>query len=483
MMRKLVASRKFTMAFRLWALVAGGVVLSTLTTTAVDNASYKDAIAEVQRQIDKEREALSAIQLDISEERRVLRQSLRSLQQDINTAKTESAELEKQVDQITFEIEKSRSKHNESLRQFDRIWESLKFNLREFKELYSLTLPEQNDVERLKETMETSSARGGNFIQFLEALHHHYLNFFKKASGISSVEAEIYNEAGQPMKANILQVGLLGGTYRNEQGAGLIYLKPGSPQLESVGSGLSKHQRRLLTTSSDPTADFVPVLLDLSKGWALRQLGLRKGWREFFHSGGFVMYPLALIAVIALIMVIERSFYYWLFSNSNSKLRRGTLDILKNKNYEEASKIIHSHKGPSKQFWSKSLELLQKKSATIEEAFQHVIIAEIPKIERFLTTLAVFAAICPLLGLLGTVSGMIKTFDVITVFGTGQHGMLSQGISEALVTTQVGLVLAIPILLAHAILSRRSKLTIEDLDQTASIIIDSTRGENKTDVR
>jgi len=83
------------------------------------------------------------------------------------------------------------------------------------------------------------------------------------------------------------------------------------------------------------------------------------------------------------------------------------------------------------------------------------VLTTIPVLRRYLGALAVFGAVAPLLGLLGTVTGMIHTFQLVTIFGTGDAKMLSGGISEALVTTETGLAIAIPVLLVHAFLARR----------------------------
>jgi biopolymer transport protein ExbB len=90
----------------------------------------------------------------------------------------------------------------------------------------------------------------------------------------------------------------------------------------------------------------------------------------------------------------------------------------------------------------------------LEEVMLSVIARTRPKLERFLPFLSITVVAAPLLGLLGTVVGMIKTFALITVFGTGDPKALSSGISEALVTTEIGLVVAIVVLLLHAAFSR-----------------------------
>ena len=95
--------------------------------------------------------------------------------------------------------------------------------------------------------------------------------------------------------------------------------------------------------------------------------------------------------------------------------------------------------------------------------------------------MALTAAAAPLLGLLGTVTGMIKTFTLITIFGTGDAKSLSSGISEALVTTELGLIVAIPSLILHGLLSRMAKQKIANLEQISVSFINGITGIKNTD--
>ena len=108
-----------------------------------------------------------------------------------------------------------------------------------------------------------------------------------------------------------------------------------------------------------------------------------------------------------------------------------------------------------------------ERRGTLEEILYEKILAVRPRLERFLPFIALTAAAAPLLGLLGTVTGMIKTFNLITIFGTGDAKSLSSGISEALVTTELGLVVAIPALIIHGLLSRMSRQKLAEMEQTA----------------
>jgi biopolymer transport protein ExbB len=110
-------------------------------------------------------------------------------------------------------------------------------------------------------------------------------------------------------------------------------------------------------------------------------------------------------------------------------------------------------------------------SETLSLKMDEAVLRELPAVIVGLGTLSLLAAIAPLLGLLGTVTGIIETFQSITLFGTGDPRLMSGGISQALVTTVMGLVAAIPLLLLHSMLSAKSNKLIQILDeQSASLV-------------
>jgi len=108
---------------------------------------------------------------------------------------------------------------------------------------------------------------------------------------------------------------------------------------------------------------------------------------------------------------------------------------------------------------------------TLELVLDEAITREVPVLEKGLGMIKLLAAVAPLLGLLGTVTGMIETFQSISLFGTGDPKLMANGISQALVTTMLGLCIAIPLLFLHSLLASRSKALVQILDeQTAGII-------------
>lgn len=93
----------------------------------------------------------------------------------------------------------------------------------------------------------------------------------------------------------------------------------------------------------------------------------------------------------------------------------------------------------------------------MEERLDEVMKFKVPELERFLSTLAILATAAPLMGLLGTVSGMVKTFQIISAFGTGNQALMSDGIAESLMATQNGLLVAFPLLIVHVFLTSKAE--------------------------
>jgi len=110
-------------------------------------------------------------------------------------------------------------------------------------------------------------------------------------------------------------------------------------------------------------------------------------------------------------------------------------------------------------------------TGTLELKLDEAILRETPRLERYQATIKVFAAVAPLLGLLGTVVGMIITFQALTLFGTGDPKLMAGGISQALMTTVLGLVVAIPLVFMHSVVAGWSRSLIEVLEEQSAGIV------------
>lgn len=182
-------------------------------------------------------------------------------------------------------------------------------------------------------------------------------------------------------------------------------------------------------------------------------------WKDdlmtFFHNGGILMYPIVTIFGLGLLIVVWRLLWLLIFGFGGFGVRR-TLKALEEGKIEEARGQVKKAHGEVGKVLKTILTKEYGGRAAAEKALEGVFSAEVPKIESGLTWVSVFAATAPLLGLLGTVMGMIELFDVITMHGTSDPKLLAGGISIALVTTEAGLIVAIPLQLLHTFLANRA---------------------------
>lgn len=208
---------------------------------------------------------------------------------------------------------------------------------------------------------------------------------------------------------------------------------------------------------------FLPF--DATLGKALKTEKARKTLLQFIDDGGVVGYVICGLGAAALVLTLFKCREILAFQVAAPQAVDVVLDELAKGNQEAAAWQARQLEGISAEMLATGVENADEKRGVLEELLFEKILKVRPALERFLPFLAITAAAAPLLGLLGTVTGMIKTFQLITIFGTGDAKSLSSGISEALVTTALGLVVAIPTLILHGALTRMAKHKLGLLEQ------------------
>jgi biopolymer transport protein ExbB len=200
---------------------------------------------------------------------------------------------------------------------------------------------------------------------------------------------------------------------------------------------------------------------------------------ELIKSGGFLIWPLLLCSIISLAIIAER---FWslqtkriISTNLVIKVwewnKKGVLDA---RHIEDLRKDSPLGKVLAAGLVNRKHDREVMKES-IEEVGHHVA----HDLERFLNTLGTIASISPLLGLLGTVVGMIKVFAVITAQGVGDPSVLAEGISEALITTAVGLTVAIPSLMFYRYFRGRVDELVVTMEQEALKMVEVMHGERE----
>jgi biopolymer transport protein ExbB len=198
----------------------------------------------------------------------------------------------------------------------------------------------------------------------------------------------------------------------------------------------------------------------------------------YVRQGGFFMYPILLGTLWALILLIERSIFFIQTGANLTSQVKTFFSFLNSGKKDIAKEYIGNKKGILRYVLLTALENEQLPTERIIEKMEIALSEKLPAYSRYLNLLAALAGLMPVFGLLGTVSGMILTFNVISLHGTGDAQAMASGIAEALITTQAGLVAAAPIILGHVLLTSRLK-KISDKTREASIkIVDFLKEKN-----
>jgi biopolymer transport protein ExbB len=217
--------------------------------------------------------------------------------------------------------------------------------------------------------------------------------------------------------------------------------------------------RRYVSTVRDfyqETGLNASMAVDPSRGVLLSLVIQTPGLIEQINQGGAVGYTIILIGIVGLLIAFGRLLVLQTTGKQMARqLQSGTA----------------SDKNPLGRILSVYEENRSLALDTLDLKLDEAIMREAPKLERFQGTIKVFAGIAPLMGLLGTVVGMIKTFQSITLFGTGDPKLMADGISQALVTTVEGLIVAIPLVFLHAVVSGKSRAMIEILEEQSAGMI------------
>jgi biopolymer transport protein ExbB len=184
-------------------------------------------------------------------------------------------------------------------------------------------------------------------------------------------------------------------------------------------------------------------------------------------KGGPVMIPILLMAFAALVVCLGKWAQISRVRTASPKEVDAVFAALDRGDLAKATARAEAIRGPVGEMLKSAVEHGSEPKELIEEIMFEKALQTRLQLQSFLPFIAMAASAAPLLGLLGTVTGMINTFKLITVFGSGDPKTLSSGISEALITTEYGLMVAIPSLLLYAYLSRRVKGVLDGMEKTA----------------
>ncbi len=201
---------------------------------------------------------------------------------------------------------------------------------------------------------------------------------------------------------------------------------------------------------------------------------------ELIFKGGYLMIPLIFCSVLALAIIIEKFITLRLIEIRSQKFAERTRGIINGNEDNKVEKILalcEVTPSPLARILKAGIQKRNKSKEEIKEALEDAGSMEIPHLEKRLKILGTIVTVAPLIGLLGTVMGMIKAFNVIAAQGVGEPGALAGGIAEALITTAVGLTIAIPSLVFYNYFMHRTDKIVRQFESVSGEFIDFITGE------
>jgi biopolymer transport protein ExbB len=194
----------------------------------------------------------------------------------------------------------------------------------------------------------------------------------------------------------------------------------------------------------------------------------------YFIQGGLFMWPILLFSLIALAVIIERLIVFHRAKvNVNEFLTKVRKALLVNRNVKEAIKVCEQYRGPVASVTKAGLLRYGHDRQDIEKTIENAALYELDRLERRLSILATTANVEPMLGFLGTVSGMIKSFGTLATQGLSNPGAVAAGISEALITTAAGLIVAIPAQICFNWFTTKVTRFVRDIETASNMLLET----------
>ncbi len=278
--------------------------------------------------------------------------------------------------------------------------------------------------------------------------------------------ANVATKSGVITEVNSLKVGPIysfldqskefGGLYESDfvSGENIEFYRYSNNQLSEVQKLLDSKQ--------------ASIMFDPTLGRAIEIINNEDTLIDHIKKGGIWVFPIIFFGFIALIVAILKFLQIYKLKNYSEELTAKIEHIVQKKPEDALVQLKNLLKDVSDPLYRLANTVLHMPASNEREdlLFSHLN-NERHRVEKYLDVISITTAVAPLLGLLGTVSGMIDTFKMLTIFGSGDPAAISGGISEALVTTELGLIVAIPSLIVNALLARRVKSHIHGLENQA----------------
>ena len=303
--------------------------------------------------------------------------------------------------------------------------------------------------------------------QKMETAFSNAAHLYTKLSSLSSEKGKFYLPDGSIAEGEIVKVGNIAAYGISDKASGA--LAPAGDHNYKLWNavGSSDDAKALYGKEMLPTLDIF-TYENMEKEVAYKK---EKTLDDILKGGGVIGYIILILGAFGLLLLLVRVFILLRAGSNVSKISKIVENKVESGHGDEAYDAIKKFNGSAARVIKSTLRNIKRDREHIEDIVMENILNESGHLDKFGGFVMVLAAVAPLLGLLGTVTGMIATFDMITEYGTGDPKMLSGGISEALITTMFGLIVAIPLLLLGNLISGWAQGIKDSMEQSALHIV------------
>ena len=312
-----------------------------------------------------------------------------------------------------------------------------------------------------------------NYPKTLKAIFTNSLKLTKKLSSLRVENGEFYLKDGSSQKGKLIKVGNIATFGVSPKVSGAL-VPAGAHKFKIWGDPLSATTAKDLATNKIPDALHIFIYENANKEISDKE---EKTVLSVINSAGLIGWVIVALGGIGIVFLLLRVVFLQ-SSTGSSNLPSETLTSLLDKGVTETLTFLKPKKGSNARVLKATVRNIERDREHIEDIIAESIIHESSRLDKLSSAILIIAAVAPLLGLLGTVTGMIATFDIITEFGTGDPKLLSGGISIALVTTELGLIVAIPLLLAGNLLNSWAESIKDSMEHTALHIVNEYNKQN-----
>ncbi len=406
----------------------------------------------------------------------------------------EVEKLEAQAKQLMADVQALQKRKADGQVKHEALNEKWTTKEVEYREISGNVRIAAKDIEALLNTSQLTALSPGRLDRIAPVLDTGYfpgiddisgmtdilLNEMRRSGQVTLQQGPYVGRDGENHTGDILTLGKFTALYRSPEEVGFLTYSPDSKKLFALINLPDRKMTKGIANYFAGKSEMAPI--DIASGESLVGIGDNASLIDEFKAGGNIMWPIMVVGLVVIVFTTHKLIYLKRVHGDTDAIMGTVNDLAEKGDWAGVDAFMQKHQGhnwPVLNVIREGIRARREDRETLESVLQESILREMPRLERGVSVMAVLGAIAPLLGLLGTVTGMITTFQVITLYGTGDPKLMSSGISEALVATKWGLCVAVPTMLIHTLLSRRVHGVVSDMEEKAVTLSNTIQKEQR----